>query len=79
MIQGRATKGGDMMYTDALKTSRKAARMTQEEVAEALNVSQAIICKWERGDGTAPSISRLIQLADLYKVSVDELIGRKQA
>lgn len=67
------------MYTDALRQSRKQAGMTLEQVAEHLNISKMAVSKWERGDGTAPNISRLIQLADLYKVSVDELIGRKQA
>lgn len=72
-------KGGDLMYTDALRQSRKQAGMTLEQVAEHLNISKMAVSNWECGKGTAPNISRLIQLADLYSVSVDELIGRKEA
>ena len=67
------------MYTDALRESRKRAGMTLEQVAEHLNISKMAVSKWERGDGTAPNISRLIQLADLYDTSIDKLVGRKQA
>ena len=67
------------MYTDALRQSRKQAGMTLEQVAEHLNISKMAVSNWECGKGTAPNISRLIQLADLYSVSVDELIGRKEA
>lgn len=72
-------KGGDLMYTDALRQSRKQAGMTLEQVAEHLNISKMAVSNWECGKGTAPNISRLIQLADLYSISVDELIGRKEA
>ena len=72
-------KGGEMMYTDALRQSRKQAGMTLEQVAEHLNISKMAVSNWECGKGTAPNISRLIQLADLYNTSVDELVGRKQA
>ena len=72
-------KGGDLMYTDALRQSRKQAGMTLEQVAEHLNISKMAVSNWECGKGTAPNISRLIQLADLYNTSVDELIGRKEA
>lgn len=66
-----------MLYTEALKSARLKANMTQEEVAEALHVSKGVISHWEMGRGSEPSIGRLIQLADVYKVSIDELIGRK--
>ena len=67
------------MYTESLRRTREAAEMTQKDVAKALNISQFAVSKWERGEGSEPSIGRLIQLADLYNVSVDVLIGRKQA
>lgn len=52
--------------------------MTQEEAAEALHVTKGVISHWEIGRGSEPSIGRLIQLADIYKVSVDELIGHNK-
>lgn len=65
------------MYNEAMRSARLQAGLTQEEVAEALSVTKMAISKFETGQGSEPSISRLIQLADLYKVSVDQLIGRK--
>lgn len=67
-----------MLYPEALKSARLKANMTQEEVADALLVTKGVICHWEMGRGSAPSIGRLIQLADIYNVSLDELIGRKK-
>jgi len=57
-----------------LKTLRKRKDLTQEEVAEMLNVSPQSVSKWERGD-TLPDITLLPALANLYKVTVDTLIG----
>lgn len=72
-------KGDDrLLYTEALKSARLKANMTQEEVAEILRVSKGVISHWEIGRGSEPSIGRLIQLADIYKVSVDELIGHNK-
>lgn len=64
------------MYPESIKSARLNAKLTQKEVAEALRISQPAIAKWESGEGSKPSISRLIQLADLYGTSVDKLIGR---
>lgn len=36
-----------------------------------------MIARYELGTGSAPSISRLIELANLYNVTVDKLIGRE--
>lgn len=63
------------MYNE-LKSARLKANLTQKEVAEALKITQPAIAKWESGKGAAPSISRLMELADMYHTSIDELIGR---
>ena len=57
-----------------LKALRKKKDLTQEEAAEILGVSPQSVSKWERGD-TMPDITLLPALANLYKVSVDTLIG----
>lgn len=67
-----------MTYNEAIKAARLKASMTQKEAAEALSISNAALCRFESGVGSEPSISRLIQLADLYCVSVDELIGHRR-
>ena len=64
-----------MLYiAENLKTLRKGKGLTQEEVGEMLGVSPQSVSKWERGD-TMPDITLLPALANLYKISVDTLIG----
>jgi transcriptional regulator with XRE-family HTH domain len=63
-----------MFLAENLKLFRKNSGMTQEDVAEVLNVSPQSVSKWERGD-TSPDIALLPALANLYKTSVDALIG----
>ena len=65
-----------MTYNEALKRERLRVGLSQREVAEILNVAQPLIAKWEIGEGSAPNISRLIQLADVYGTSIDQLVGR---
>lgn len=52
---------------------RKASGYTQQEVAEKLNVSNRTLSSWET-DRTTPDILLLPAIADLYGVTVDELI-----
>ena len=52
---------------------RKKAGLTQIEVAKALGVSDAAVCQWEKGE-TMLTASRLIQIAKLYKCTVDKLL-----
>lgn len=66
-----------MTYNEALKEARLKAGLTQKDVAEALQVSQPMIVKLEKGIGSQPSIARLFQLANLYGTSLDNLLGRK--
>ena len=57
---------------------RKKHNYTQSSLGEVLSYSDKSISKWERGEGV-PDVSVLVRLADLYGVSVDELLGRKTA
>lgn len=63
------------MYTE-LKSARLKSKMTQKQVAEALGISQAVVANWERGK-RSPSVSRLMELANLYNTSLDKLVGRR--
>lgn len=47
--------------------------MTQEFVAESLDVSRQAVSKWENGTSD-PSTSNLFALAKLFDVSVEELL-----
>ena len=54
---------------------RTAQGLTQTSLAEKLNYSDKAVSKWERGE-SVPDIAVLVQLADLFGVSLDELVGR---
>jgi len=56
-----------------LSALRKANGMTQQEVADKLNVSNKTVSKWERDEG-CPEIMMLPALAELYSVTVDEIL-----
>lgn len=52
---------------------RKRLRMTQAGLAEKLNYSDKAVSKWERGE-SAPDVQTLVQLADLFDVTVNDLL-----
>lgn len=57
-----------------IKRLRRQKDMTQEQLAQLLCVSSAAISKWEVGN-TYPDISMLFPLAQIFSVSIDELMG----
>ena len=56
---------------------RKENGMTQEQLAKALGITFQAVSKWENGI-SSPDISALPLLADLFDVSVDQLLGRQE-
>lgn len=56
---------------------RKEKKLTQLELANALNYSDKSVSKWENGD-TIPDIEVIKRLADFFNVSVDSLIGNPE-
>ena len=62
---------------EVLKDHRTRCSMTQEFVAESLNVSRQAVSKWENGTAD-PSTSNLLKLAKLYGVTAEELIRAVQ-
>ncbi|MCL2170893.1 MAG: helix-turn-helix domain-containing protein [Defluviitaleaceae bacterium] len=63
-----------LFIAENLKALRKNRGWTQEEMAETIGVSPQSISKWERGD-THPDIALLPALANLFRVSIDAIIG----
>lgn len=63
-----------MRLGESLAQARKKAGLTQEAVAEKLGVSRQTISKWET-DETLPDIRQSKKLADLYQVTLDELVA----
>lgn len=62
-------------FKDILKEKRKALKLDQYELAEAIGTYQATVTSWETGK-RYPSFMLLSDLADFFKCSVDELMGR---
>jgi len=56
-----------------IKGARLQAGLRVTEVAKAMNVTEACVYQWEAGD-TAPKIDKLVKLAELFGVTVDELL-----
>lgn len=56
-----------------LKELRKEKNLTQEQLAEILNVSGRTVSRWETGSNM-PDISLLVELAEFYKISISEII-----
>ena len=66
-----------MNFNNKLYRLRKSSGLTQEEMADKLQVSRQTISNWETGSAS-PSLEKALELADLFSVSLDELVGRKQ-
>ena len=58
-----------------LKRLRKTNRMTQQDVADRLDISASAVGMYEQGR-REPDLATLVKLADIFGVSVDQLIGR---
>ncbi len=64
----------ELKLADSIKRLRKERSLTQEQLAEALGVTVGAVYKWENGR-SVPEIGMLLQLADLFEVSLDALVG----
>jgi len=67
-----------MTFEEQIKHYRKQAGLSQEKMAEMIGVSRQAITKWENGAGT-PDIANLISIADLFQISVDELLSNEKS
>lgn len=57
-----------------LKSLRKDKKLTQEELADKMNVSRRTVSRWETGSNL-PDLSILVELADLYDVDMREIFN----
>ena len=62
-----------MILADKIIKLRKEKGMSQEELAERLNVSRQAVSKWECNE-TVPDIQNIIQLSNLFEVTTDYLL-----
>ena len=63
-----------MELDEKLTQARKAAGLTQADVAAKLNVSRQAVSRWESGQ-SKPSTEKLLALGALYGVSIDQLLN----
>lgn len=68
----------ELRIGENIKRLRKSNGMTQEQLAELVNVSCAAVSKWESAD-TYPDIGLIMPLAAVFGVTVDELMGYSAA
>ena len=62
------------MFADNLTELRKLHHMSQDELAEQINVSRQTLSKYETGE-SLPDIEKCKKLADVFGVTVDDLIS----
>ena len=68
----------DMAFAERLRAAREARKLTQTRLAELLDVSPRVYNRWEKGLAT-PHFDTVVKIADILKVSLDELAGRKES
>lgn len=66
-----------MTIGEKIKLLRNEKGITQEALAESLNVSRSAIAKWETNSGV-PEVSNLKIISKIFGISVDELIDDKK-
>ena len=63
-----------MKFSDKLQRIRKEKNITQEMLADKLNVSRQAVSKWESGVAY-PDTEKLIQISKIFNISLDDLIN----
>lgn len=66
-----------IQFSANLKSLREAAGLRQADLAQLLNTTQRKISYWENGK-IEPDIESLWKIADIFHISVDELIGKSE-
>ena len=66
-----------MTFGERLYELRKNKNISQEELAELLDVSRQSISKWEN-DKAYPEMTRLLFMSEYFDVSLDYLLGRTE-
>ena len=66
-----------MKLNEKILYYRKAAKLSQEELAARVGVSRQAVSKWELGDAT-PEVDKLLALARAFGVTTDELLSEDE-
>ena len=73
--QIRKTPNVSSHLSQNIRNRRLECKLTQSKLAELLRVTPQAVSKWERGIAL-PDIELLIPLAEIFSVTVDDLLGR---
>ena len=65
-----------MSFSENLKQIRKEHHLSQEELAEILDVSRQAVSKWEQGQGY-PEVEKLLLLSSKLNISLDALMSNE--
>ena len=65
-----------MSFSEKLRVLRKEKGLSQEQLAEMVNVSRQAVSKWE-SEQAYPELDKLILLSDFFNISLDDLIKDK--
>lgn len=66
-----------MEVSEKILKLRKANNLTQEELAEKLDVSRQSVSKWETGQ-TIPELEKLVALSEVFNVTTDYLLKQSE-
>lgn len=66
-----------MKFGSILKDLRNQKKLTQKQLAALLNVTDTSIRDWENR-GIEPSIEMIIKLAEIFEVTVGQLLGTEE-
>ena len=67
-----------MNFAENLMALRRSRNWSQEELGARLGVTRQTVSKWELGQ-TTPELEKLVELAQLFDLSLDELVGAAEA
>jgi transcriptional regulator with XRE-family HTH domain len=72
-------EGSSGLLADRIRQARRAAKLSQAELAETLEVASSAVAQWENPNGTTPRIEKFPALADAIGVSAAWLLtGRSE-
>lgn len=66
----------ELKIANNIRFFRKANILTQEELSKQLGGSKNLVSNYENGVST-PDIYTLVKLADIFDITLDELVGRE--
>ena len=66
-----------MKINEKIYSLRKQAGLSQEELADKLNVSRQTVSKWELGDST-PDFDKIVPLCNIFGITTEELLRDKK-